>query len=55
MLHPVREERGLGNPPSIFTTNASKSMHYACFLEMKARLQKARAASVHPEGEGIGE
>ena len=27
MLHPVREECGLGNPPSIFTTNTSESIN----------------------------
>jgi len=27
MLHPVREELGLENPPEIFTTNPSESMN----------------------------
>ena len=27
MLRPIREECGLGNPPSIFTTNASESIN----------------------------
>lgn len=27
MLRPIREECGLGNPPSVFTTNASESIN----------------------------
>ena len=38
MLRPVREECGLGNPPSIFTTNASESIN--ALLKRKLNYKK---------------
>lgn len=39
MLHPVREECGLGNPPEIFTTNPSESMN--AILKCKVDFKKS--------------
>lgn len=51
MLRPIREESGLGNPPSIFTTNSSVNVN--AVLKHKVNYKKNDLASVCEQSQGI--